>query len=166
MYKQSFVKVGDNSLSMLDLMDDLLTPFEDGFFNLFSTLDAPVVSSRVPKDYVSSNFPPCNIYMNKEETCLYYKLAVAGYSKENIKVTYKDDYLTVSLMESEKEKKEEKENIIYAQKGIKHCSCETTYFVPSKKYDTSKLKVSLSDGILLIEIPVKEESKKIEYSIL
>lgn len=145
-------------VSVHGLGDTVFTPFEESFFNAFVNVKDSF--NKISKDFISSNFPPCDIYQSQDESFLFYEMAVAGYPRENIKVSYKDDYLTVSLTAPKKD-----EEFLYAQKGIKHKDSETSYFVPSKKYDVQKMEVALREGILLIKIPLKEESKKMEIEI-
>lgn len=146
-------------INVLDGFDTtIFTPFEKAFFNAFAVGENSF--NKISKDFISSNFPPCDIYQSKDESFLFYEMAVAGYPRENIKVTYKDDYLTISLTAPKKD-----DEFLYAQRGIKHKDCETSYFVPSKKYDVQKMEVALREGILLIKIPLMEESKKMEIEI-
>ena len=141
--------------SIWNTFDQIFKDFEKTFYTV-ETTTYDLVSKYYP------NFPPVDIYI-KEDKTLVFEFAVAGYPEEKIELKHHDDHLTLNL-----ESYPVDESTKYLKKGIKGSKIESSYAVPSDKYDTTKLKATLKDGILKVEIPAraKEEikSKKIEIT--
>lgn len=134
-----------------------MNEFDNTFMGLFGN-----TKHYVGETFASANFPPCNIYQDETDS-LVYELAIAGYTKDEVKVSYKDDYITVKLEVSENKEGEEKK--VFAQKGIKHKNVETSYYVPIARYDVSHLTITMKDGLLRISIPCSEKAKPKEFEI-
>ena len=81
-----------------------------------------------------------------------------GYEKENIKLEVEDGYLLVhATMNSDKEEKEEGK---YVRKERYMGSCSRSFYV-GEDIESEDIKASFKNGILKIEIPKKEETKKL-----
>lgn len=107
------------------------------------------------KNVYSASFPPANIILKKNKN-LIFEFAVAGYNQEDIDISFEGDRMVLELKKSQKDIEEEDTFLV---KGIKNCSQKNWYFVPVAKYDTENSKASIKNGMLVIEIPVKEEAK-------
>ena len=84
------------------------------------------------------------------------EMQVPGFKKEDIKVSFQDDYLKVEG-KAEEEKEEKEKN--YWRKEIRRGSFVRVIPLP-KKVDPKKAKASFKDGILKISLPKIEEIKE------
>jgi HSP20 family protein len=84
------------------------------------------------------------------------EMQVPGFKKEDIKVSFQDDYLKVEGR-AEEEKEEKEKN--YWRKEIRRGSFVRVIPLP-KKVDPKKAKASFKDGILKISLPKIEEVKE------
>jgi HSP20 family protein len=84
------------------------------------------------------------------------EMQVPGFKKEDIKVSFQDDYLKVEG-KAEEEKEEKDKN--YWRKEIRRGSFVRVIPLP-KKVDPKKAKASFKDGILKISLPKIEEIKE------
>jgi HSP20 family protein len=84
------------------------------------------------------------------------EMQVPGYNKENIKISFQDDYLKVEG-KAEEEKEEKEKN--YWRKEIRRGSFVRVIPLP-KKVDPKKAKASFKDGVLVISLPKIEEIKE------
>lgn len=109
----------------------------------------------------NSKFPPCDIYFHEESKDLEFQFALAGYPKDEIDLSFEDDYLILSLgfqgSKEETSKEEPKKEAL--MRGIKRSRYKAKYFVPFAKYNVEEAKAEYKDGILRVNIPAKEESK-------
>lgn len=81
-----------------------------------------------------------------------------GYEKENIKMSIENGYLTVSAQTSSNT--EEKEEGKFVRKERYSGSCERSFYV-GEELNREDIKANFKNGILKIEIPKKEEEKKL-----
>jgi HSP20 family protein len=89
------------------------------------------------------------------------EMQVPGFKKENIKVSFQDDYLKVEG-KAEEEKEEKEKN--YWRKEIRRGSFVRVIPLP-KKVDPRKAKANFKDGILKISLPKIEEIKEVGEEI-
>ena len=112
-----------------------------GWDNLFEDFARP-----------TSSFPPYNIVKNVEGTEI--QLALAGYSKDDISVTFQDGVVTVSSDGSQDE------DVQYAYKGIAKRKF-TSKFSLGQYYEVQD--VSMKDGMLYVFVTeVLPEEKKLK----
>lgn len=125
-------------------------------FNLL-TEDFPTgVSSLSSAQVYDSKFPPCNIMVEEKSLDLTLEFALAGYKRENIEISFEDDYMLLKV-NGQKEEKDEKTEYLY--NGIKRSTSYSKYYVPFSKYNTDDVKATFEDGVLKVLIPAKEERK-------
>jgi|688.fasta_scaffold220543_5 HSP20 family protein len=87
-------------------------------------------------------------------------LQLPGFKKEDLKIKFEENALTIS---SEVEKTEEKSEKNFFKKEFEKHSFRKVYNLP-KNADKESIKASLSDGILNVIVPKKkEEVAKKEY---
>jgi len=84
------------------------------------------------------------------------EMQVPGFKKEDIKISFQDDYLKVEG-KAEEEKEEKEKN--YWRKEIRRGSFVRVIPLP-KKVDPKKAKASFKDGVLKISLPKMEEIKE------
>jgi HSP20 family protein len=84
------------------------------------------------------------------------EMQVPGFKKEDIKISFQDDYLKVEG-KAEEEKEEKEKN--YWRKEIRKGSFVRVIPLP-RKVDPKKAKASFKDGVLKISLPKIEEIKE------
>jgi len=84
------------------------------------------------------------------------EMQVPGYNKEDIKISFQDDYLKVEG-KAEEEKEEKEKN--YWRKEIRRGSFVRVIPLP-RKVDPKKAKANFKDGVLKISLPKIEEAKE------
>ena len=86
------------------------------------------------------------------------EVELPGYEKENIKIDVEDGYLTVHAeINSNKEEKEEGK---FVRKERYIGSCSRSFYV-GDEIENDDIKASFKNGMLKIEVPKKEEEKKL-----
>ena len=82
-----------------------------------------------------------------------------GYDKNDIKISVEDGYLTVSAKkESNNDEKDDKGNFIRRERYSGECSRS---FYVGEDVEAEDVKASFKNGILTLDIPKKEEEKKL-----
>ena len=84
-----------------------------------------------------------------------FHINVAGVAKENIKISYHDQYLTVGIENTKNV--DDKEYLI---REIDTRSCKRSFYLPD--VDEASIKASLNDGVLTINMN-KEAKKENKY---
>jgi molecular chaperone IbpA len=137
-----------------------LRPLSIGFNNVFDHFESMLNDDfglRVP----TVNYPPYNIVetsKNKYDI----EVALAGYNKKDIDVSYEDGQLTIKSKKSDKEEsKDEDGNTIY--KGIAKRYFERTFTIAD---DVEIKGAELKDGLLKVSlekiIPETKKARTIE----
>ena len=128
--------------------------FNDPFFNDF--FDRPVRQHR-------GNYPVVNTMRSdiKEfEDSYQIDMQLPGYAKEEVEVSIKDGYLTVSA--NHEENKDEKDsNGKYIRKECYRGSCERSFYV-GDHITSENVKASFKDGMLTLTLPKQEALPKEE----
>lgn len=103
-----------------------------------------------------SSYPPYNIYKIKDN--IFVELAVAGFSKEELTVTYENNVLVIS---GEKQKSANKEQVIeYQHRGLAYRNFKQTF---NAKGSNRIVGVTMVNGVLVVEFaPVASTPKKLE----
>jgi len=123
------------------------TPFDLLFADLFNSdfSFSPINSCKIPY--------PSNVYEDNDN--LYIELSAIGLEQEDLKIEMHDGYLNVSY---NKEKEKEENEKTYHYRGLTKKSFNLSFKI-SRKWDTENIKASLEKGLLLISMPILEESK-------
>ncbi len=115
------------------------------------------------KDWMDSVFsdqpgistPAVNVQETDDDFLI--EVAAPGLDKKDFNVNLDNNVLTIS---SEKEHKdEEKEGSRYMRREFSYTSFSRSFTLP-EAVDAEKIKAKHKDGVLLITIPKKEESKR------
>ena len=128
--------------------------FNDPFFNDF-------FDTRSPRQ--TRSFPVVNNMKSdiKEFDDAYQiEMQLPGYSREDVEVSIKDGYLTVSA-NHEENKDEQDENGKYIRKECYRGSCERSFYV-GDHISTENVKASFKDGMLTLNFPKQEALPKEE----
>ena len=121
----------------------------DGLFNdFFNTV------SRTPFNTVNqkSNYPRVDIRENRESVTL--DATVPGLSKDDVSIDYEDGHLKISA------EKQSPDGEDYIHREIHRSAFSRWFSVDEEVYDVGKINANLTEGILSITIPKKEESVK------
>jgi HSP20 family protein len=105
------------------------------------------------------SIPSANIAENDKE----YRIEVAapGMSKEDFKINLEEKVLAIS---SEKEEKHEEKEEKYMRQEFNYSSFRRTFILPETA-EGEKISANYKDGVLHIQIPKKEEAKRLNKEI-
>ena len=134
-----------------------LRPFTVGFDDMFDHFD--MLTTQLPQ-MTASNYPPYNIVKTGNHT-FDIEVALAGYNKKDVSVTYEDNQLKIESVKSKEEKEvEDNEGILH--KGIAKRSFLKTFTVAD---DVEVKSAELKDGLLRVSlekiIPEHKKAKTI-----
>jgi HSP20 family protein len=139
-----------------------LTPFEnslrkrdDEFVNFYNLID-DFFSTSPLRSMRQTNF---RLDVKEEDNKYLIEAELPGVKKEDIKLSYDDNVLTISIEHNE-EKEDKKENYIHRERHM--CSMKRALNLPG--IDPAKMKARLEDGVLKV-VADKQEIKDQSYVI-
>lgn len=121
--------------------------------NNFDLFDEMFGDDFFPKN--SSNLMKTDIREKKDKYII--DIDLPGYDKENINLSLNDGYLEVSAKVS-KENKEDDEKFVRKERFFGECSRS---FYVGDQITEEDIEAEFKNGILKVEIPKKEETKKL-----
>ena len=144
-----------NNLSIFNNLRPITVGFDDMFDHFEHMMDDSFFRGTL------GNFPPYNIVKTGENT-YDVELALAGFSKKDIEVEYKENQLTVrSKKQDKQEETDEDGNVIH--RGISKRMFSKSFTIAS---DVEVKGAELKDGLLKISmeriIPEHKKAKSIE----
>lgn len=124
--------------------------------------------AHAPRDLVSSNFPPCNIYTDADKRKVY-EFAIAGYDPSNVSfeanadepdvidIVLKSGYeeVTEDSKDTEEHSNVEREQRGYDYEGFKVKDTRTSFRVDTRKYDLEDAEVEIKNGVAKISFGPK-----------
>jgi len=147
----------NNSILYFDqLFDEIFSEFFTFPKRAQMLLDMAAKDDFVAKQLPS--YPVSNIYVEKSGTSVL-EIAVPGFEKENVSVSIQGELITVTATKKEEEETAEKEGRTYLCRRLAKREFQQSYKMASAA-DVDKISVELNNGILRIEIPLKEEEKR------
>ena len=139
----------NKAISIFNQLRPLSVGFDDVFDHFESMFDGPTLS-------VGSNYPPYNIVKTGKNT-YDVEVALAGYGKKDIDVTYEDGMLTIKSIK-DKETKEVEDNEGMLHKGIAKRMFSKSFTIAD---DVVVKGAELKDGLLKVSMErVIPEAKK------
>jgi HSP20 family protein len=110
---------------------------------------------------------PYNLKIN-EDSSVEFEFALAGYDPKDIDVAIDNDKLVISTIRAVKDEEDnDAGNISYFHRGIKKSAFKIEKYIGGK-FDTAKATADFKNGILIVKIPMREDSKprklKIAYN--
>ena len=137
-----------------------LRPITVGFDNIFDHFEH-LMDDGFYRNGLTTNFPPYNIVKTGKET-YDVELALAGFNKKDIEVTYEDNLLTVkSKKEEDTEQTDDDGNIIH--RGISKRYFAKAFTIAN---DVEIKGAELKDGLLIVAleriVPEAKKAKTIE----
>ena len=104
------------------------------------------------------NMPAVNITESKDDFKI--NVAAPGLNKEDFKIDLHNKILTLSSEKEEiSEENNEENNVKFTRREFSYSSFKRSFGLPDM-IDSNNIKATYKDGILMIEIPKKEEAKE------
>jgi len=135
-----------NSAVPFRQIDSVMDNLFNDFFNTVSRTPFNTVTQK-------SNYPRVDIRENREAVTL--DATVPGLNKEDVSIDYEDGHLKIS---AEKQADNLAEDFVHRE--IHRSAFSRWFSVDEEVYDVNKINANLSDGILSVTIPKKEEAVK------
>ena len=128
-----------------------LRPFTVGFDDMFDHFD--MLSTQIP--HMTTNYPPYNIVKTGDYT-YNIELALAGFGKKDIDVTYENSMVTVKSIQEAKSEDKETDGVLH--RGISKRQFTKSFSIAD---DVEVKGAELKDGLLSISLErIIPESKK------
>lgn len=102
----------------------------------------------------NSSMPAVNVRETDDDYLI--DVAAPGMKKEDFKINFQNNLLTIS---SEKEEEKEKKETDYSRREFNYQSFQRTFSVKETKIEADKINAKYIDGVLHIKLPKKEEVK-------
>jgi HSP20 family protein len=136
-----------------DAFDEIVDTFfkDSKFFSMTSSFDDDIFSKKFESYFPS--YPVSNNYVTDDGTSVI-EVAIPGMSKKDIAIKVEGDILFII---GENKNEEEKKGIYLHRKLAKRKF--DISFKCSSKQNLDMIEASIEDGLLVIQIPLKEESK-------
>ena len=134
-------------------------------FSILDDLDAIFNGSLVPAKsiYSAPSFPPSDMIQRKDGT-VEITLALAGYSKDDIKVSTEENRVIISTIDDYKAPvREEGTKVIVG--NIKHSAFSSKFVIPETKFNFAEISAKFDNGLLTLTIPPKEKKEYKAISI-
>ena len=142
---------------MMHSFDDVFDEMFDAAFG--RSLKMVPTAKGVEKKYCVPSFPPCKVEKMKDGG-MNFVFALAGYSKEDLRIDFERSSLILGTTEDYKEPVEDDTGTVIAS-YIKFPSFRYAYSIPISVLDIEKTEAKFENGLLLISIPpLKSEEKK------
>lgn len=156
-------------------LDDILNASNGGNFKTVQLKTVPyVAANKLPDSICSSRTPPSNILVNKDTGSLIIQVALPGQKKDDIKIKFENDYISVSIDKGDDSKVEseggedgvstaattEDETLVWLQKGIKPVKNTISFYVDPSRYDASLVSATFENGLLVIEVEKQTRNRK------
>ena len=122
--------------------------FDEMFFNLGEAV------SQLPQGLVCGEFPPTNIMADKDDN-LVIQMSVAGYPDDGVDISYRDEYIVVTLTPDE----HLFDGFKVKMQGLKNSKAQKKVFAPQKDFVAASATAITKNGILTIMVPRKAEAK-------
>lgn len=132
----------------------------EAIFNQLLAETDDTIRPKIHNKLCNNSFPPSNILIDKDNNYVI-ELACAGYEEKDIEVSYEDKSIFVELQSNASAEKTEGH---WLQRGIRVGKSESRYYLPDK-YDGSKIKASLKNGMLRLVVPIKEDKAPLKIKL-
>jgi HSP20 family molecular chaperone IbpA len=101
----------------------------------------------------SNHFPYADVYVYEKDRELYFDLAVAGYTKEDIKISIKDNVLTISC---DDDYENDDKDVKYIENGIAKRKFKREWTL-GPQVDTKSGEATFENGILSVAFKLEED---------
>jgi len=140
-----------------------MNEFDKLFSDLFGELGvySPRILSQPPRvnSVIQQGiFPPSNILVDTKTKELTIEVALAGYSEDNILLSFDTDSLVLTVDKTKKETEEEEPVVRTIQRGIKMPDhAELKWNCDPRYYDRETVQAKFKDGLLTITVKPRTE---------
>ena len=145
---------------MFELVDDIFSNTLNDAMSVFGNVQRQQ-PARHNKMISSSSFPPTNIFIDQKTKILTIQSALAGVKEEWIDLSFDGDNLRLTVKVPQTIEKDEKTEVCtpyYFQQGLKTFSeLKTSWTVDPRYFNREKVQVKFDNGLLIIEIPPRDE---------
>lgn len=123
---------------------------------LFGNLDEVSNTLTNAVKYSVPSFPPVRVVQREKKVT--FRFSLAGYTKNDVEISFKKDCLILSTTPAfnKKEAAKEKGEKVLVD-NFKTPPFSYKYFVPENMYDFEKTEATFADGVLTIVIPAREK---------
>ena len=137
-------------------MTNLLTRQSSLLPSIFDDLDNPWTDLISNFRIGSNNFSVPAVNITSQNGDYLISMAVPGMKKDDFKIDYKDNLLTISCS---KEESTEDKNARYTRKEYNYTSFSRSFTIPNE-VNSDKIDAHYENGLLSIKLPAREEFKK------
>jgi len=137
-------------------MTNLLTRQSSLLPSIFDDLDNPWTDLVSNFRIGSNNFSVPAVNITSQNGDYLISMAVPGMKKDDFKIDYKDNLLTISCS---KEESTEDKNARYTRKEYNYTSFSRSFTIPNE-VNSDKIDAHYENGLLSIKLPAREEFKK------
>ncbi len=137
-------------------MTNLLTRQSSLLPSIFDDLDNPWTDLVSNFRIGSNNFSVPAVNITSQNGDYLISMAVPGMKKDDFKIDYKDNLLTISCS---KEDSTEDKNARYTRKEYNYTSFSRSFTIPNE-VNSDKIDAHYENGLLSIKLPAREEFKK------
>lgn len=137
-------------------MTNLLTRQSSLLPSIFDDLDNPWTDLVSNFRIGSNNFSVPAVNITSQNGDYLISMAVPGMKKDDFKIDYKDNLLTISCS---KEDSIEDKNARYTRKEYNYTSFSRSFTIPNE-VNSDKIDAHYENGLLSIKLPAREEFKK------
>ena len=102
---------------------------------------------------VPGTYPPVNVAMNEDKS-ISFDFALAGKKIEDVDLSFSGNYMNLKIAKYPKAGKS------YLHKGISDAEIDMKLFLPAEKFDFQAVTAKMTNGLLSVNIPSKEVTKK------
>lgn len=139
-----------------DMRNDLAAR-EDGFDRLFNWMNRPISTFFSDAGFTGKAF---NVDVKDNGSNYELKAELPGVSKENINLSYKDNYLTISTCQEDSHEEKDEQGS-YIRRERYSGSMSRSFYIDN--VDETNCQAEFKDGILTVTLPktaAKDESPK------
>ncbi|WP_114748347.1 Hsp20/alpha crystallin family protein [Pleomorphovibrio marinus] len=124
--------------------------FENWFDRLFEWPEN--FEGRKPVSRYGNSMPAVNI--KEDDRAYHVELAAPGFKKEDFKINFENEQLTISSERKEEQAQEER----ITRREFSYHSFTRSFYIPEDKVDIDGIAARYSDGILHVTLPKKENN--------
>ena len=149
----------DNPTAFIAMRDEFLKPFDLVFDQMLNT-QFPNFYEQTGIDFAKGSYPKCNIF--DIDDVIEVHAEIPGLTKEDVSISVEDSVLTIAGTK----KHSISEDAKYIRRELKNSSFRRSFSL-GDTLDSEGISAKFENGMLLVTIPKKEESKprKVEITI-
>lgn len=134
------------------------------FDSLFKELNqSPPRIERLTSPWSNTQtFPPLNVEIHKGTGDLRFTFALADVDQDRVSIEFENDKLWLTVADPDNK---EDDGWYFVHRRIKDSGGKYWYLVPTSKYNVAEATASWNEGVLTVNVPVREERKPVKLQI-